>query len=73
MIKKFIIIFFILIYLISCSSSNRKESTYSEKIIENPEEIYFEAKRLFDLEEFSLADEEFSKLQKLYPLSNEAI
>ena len=41
--------------------------------VKTPEEIYTQAKNLFDKEQYDLANEQFKKLKKLYPLSNEAI
>ena len=72
MIRLFFIYFFAGLYLISCSSSKNK--TYSEgNNIRGPEEIYVDAMILFDNENYVNANNEFLELQKLYPLSNEAI
>ena len=72
MFKNLSIIFFCL-YIISCSTSDSLNKNNKKSEIENPEEIYKLAKTYFDNNNFESADEEFSRLIKLYPLSNEAI
>ena len=61
------------IFFLSCSSNNSKESNNVENNIRSPEEIYVQAMQFFDKKNFTIAEEEFKKLQQLYPLSNEAI
>ncbi len=73
MIKVYLIISFIFLFNIACSSDNRMSSTGNNENIKTPEEIYFNAKNLFDKKEYILANEKFIELKKLYPLSNEAI
>ena len=41
--------------------------------IKKPEDLYIDAMNLFSSENYFFANEEFIKLQQLYPLSNEAI
>ena len=65
--------FFILILFVSCSSSNRKISNSEENKVRTPEEIYLDAMILYENENYNIAEEEFTKLSQLYPLSNEAI
>ncbi len=73
MIKKLFIWIFILTYLFGCSPKNNLDNETLENKIKNPDEIYILAMKLFDQKNFTLADEEFTKLIQLYPLSNEAI
>ncbi len=73
MYTKIFIILSILTYLYGCSSSNNLNKIDDKSYIQKPEEIYIEAMKLFDNENFSLANNSFNKLIKLYPLSNEAI
>ncbi len=73
MFKLFIIYFFFLTYLLGCSSLNKKEILNNENNLRSPEVIYIDAMKLFDDKNYLLANEEFVKLQQLYPLSNEAI
>ena len=69
-------VFFILIitsFLLNCSSSNSISLNNEENNIRSPEEIYIQAMQFFNNENYSLANEEFAKLEQLYPLSNESI
>ncbi len=70
---KIIFIYLCIVFLANCSSSNRDFSNNEENNIRSPEEIYIQAMQLFDNENYTLANEEFTKLQQLYPLSNESI
>ncbi len=72
MIRNSAIILSILLLLINCSSDNDILSNNKEDI-RAPDQIYVSAKELFDQNNYELAFNEFSKLKKLYPLSNEAI
>ena len=73
MIKK--IICLILLYLcISCSSNNTNSNIDKNKnLSDEPENLYKLAKLNFDEENFELAKEQFKEINKLFPLSNEAI
>ena len=73
MIKKFICL--IIIYLcISCSNNNSNSNKdINRNIIIEPEKLYKLAKINFDLQKFELAKEQFEEINKLFPLSNEAI
>ncbi len=62
----------ILIFCVNCSSNNKNVENI-EKNIETPEELYVRGITLFDKQNYELANNEFSKLQKLFPLTNEAI
>ena len=73
MFNKIFISFFILILFVSCTSSNRKISNSEENKVKTPEEIYLDAMIFYENENYLFAEEEFVKLSKLYPLSNEAV
>lgn len=70
-------IFFItlnLIFFISCSDvSKKKSSSLEENKIEDPEYLYVEAMHKFDQKQFEEATIIFENIEKIYPLSNEAI
>ena len=73
MIKKFSCLILLLL-CISCSSINRDTNASSDEIIlDNPENLYKIAKITFDQENYELARKQFSEINKLFPLSNEAI
>tara|TARA_B100001287_G_scaffold261136_1_gene249865 strand:- start:93 stop:893 length:801 start_codon:yes stop_codon:yes gene_type:complete len=73
MLKKFAVSIILIICLACCSSSNNNQSLNKNADIKNPDEIYVIAKQYFDNKNYELSYEEFTKLKKLYPLSNEAI
>ncbi len=73
MIKNYIILIVISIFILNCSGKNNSNLERQVSTVQNPEEIYIEAKNLFDSENIDLAEEKFLEVKKLYPLSNEAI
>ena len=73
MIRYSFIFFTIIIFLQNCSSTKNNEVNNLEKNIISPEETYLKGMEYFYNDDYSLADEEFKKLRKLFPLSNEGI
>ena len=73
MLKKLLILIVALKFLNSCSSANQTNIESSNKNIKTPEDIYIDAKILFDNQNYELSNAEFVRLKQLYPLSNEAI
>ena len=72
MIKK--IICLILLYLcISCSNNNNSNIDNNKNILNDPETLYKLAKISFDEQNFELARQQFKEINKIFPLSNEAI
>ena len=72
MIKK--IICLILLYLcISCSNNTNSNIDKNKNLLGEPETLYKIAKITFDDQKFELAREQFNEINKLFPLSNEAI
>ena len=66
----------IILIVLSCiGCGNQKDSLKFKEETEfrEPQEIYIDAKNLFDSNNFDLANDEFVELTKLFPLSNEAI
>ena len=72
MSKKYLLLLFILWSLFSCTNKNNEEIN-SENISINPEILYIDAMNNFETKEYDLALEKFEKLEKLFPLSNEAV
>ena len=73
MIKK-IICLILLCFCFSCSNSNNdKKIDIDNNLLSEPENLYKLAKITFDNENFELARNQFQEIQKLFPLSNEAI
>ena len=73
MLKKLFLYFFIILLVNNCTSNNQSKNNKLENNIKSPEQMYIDAMVYFENNEFEAANEEFSNLQKLYPLSNEAI
>ena len=72
MIKK--IICLILLYTcISCSNNTNSNIDKNKNPLSQPENLYQLAKINFDNQNFELAREQFKEINKLFPLSNEAI
>ena len=72
MIKK--IVCLILLYLcISCSDNINSNIDKNKNQLDQPETLYKLAKINFDGQNFELAREQFKEINKLFPLSNEAI
>ena len=72
MIKK--IICLILLYVcISCSNNNNSNIDKNKNLLSQPETLYKLAKINFDDQNFELAREQFKEINKLFPLSNEAV
>ena len=72
MIKK--IICLILLYLcISCSNNTNSNIDKNKNLLNEPETLYKLAKITFDDQNLELAREQFKEINKLFPLSNEAI
>ena len=72
MIKK--IICLILLYLcISCSNNTNSNINKNKNLLSKPENLYKIAKITFDDQNLELARKQFNEINKLFPLSNEAI
>ena len=69
---KYLLVFFIIYFSISCSNVDDNKLNKTQNI-SKPDEIYISANNYFKNKQYIEATEEFKKLNKLYPLSNEAI
>ena len=72
MSKKYFFLLFVFWSLFSCTNTNNEEIK-SENTSINPETLYIDAMNNFDKKEYDLAIEKFEKLEKIFPLSNEAV
>ena len=72
MIKK-IICLILLCICISCSNNTSSNIDKNENLLSEPENLYKLAKITFDDQNLELAREQFNEINKLFPLSNEAI
>ena len=64
----------LLLLCINCSNTDKDINTSSSEIIlDDPENLYEIAKLTFDQQDYELARKQFLEIKKLFPLSNEAI
>ena len=64
----------ILIFIICCSSNNNKNNAFSEQVeFSSPESQYTKAMLMFDKQQYDQAIVIFENIERIYPLSNEAI
>ncbi len=74
MILKFLLSSFVLFFLVSCSNNSSNDKLFSKETqSELPEIQYSKAMLLFDKKQFDQANEIFEDIERIYPLSNEAI
>ena len=74
MLKKCLIQFLLVLFLINCSSNNKNDDNDEKNAtLESSESLYIQAMIYFDDEKYQLALNSFSEIIKIYPLSNEAI
>ena len=58
---------------ISCSNNTNSNIDKNKNLLNQPETLYKLAKINFDVQNFELARQQFKEINKLFPLSNEAI
>ena len=71
MILKIILTILLLSFLMGCSNNSKKSGSLEES--DTPESLYIEGMRNFDNEKYEQAISIFQNIEKIYPLSNEAI
>ena len=57
----------------NCSGNSSKDKLFSQNEFSSPEIQYAEAMLFFDNQEYELAADKFKNIERIYPLSNEAI
>ena len=72
MILRFIFNILVFILLINCSGTSNNVTPIDQQL-ESPESQYIKAMMLFDEEQYDQANEIFENIERIYPLSNEAI
>ena len=73
MILRYVFTIIAFIYLINCSNNSSKDMLSSQSEFSPPEIQYTEAMLLFDNQQYELATDKFKNIERIYPLSNEAI
>ena len=73
MILRYAFTFIALIYLTNCSVNNNKDKLSSKDEFSAPEIQFTQAMLMFDNQQYELATNKFKNIERIYPLSNEAI
>ena len=74
MILKSLCNFLILMFLISCAGNSSKNDEFSKQLeLEAPETLYDNAMLMFEKKQYEEANKIFINIERIYPLSNEAI
>jgi len=73
MILRYVFTIIAFTYLINCSGNVSKDKIYNQSEFSPPEIQYAEAMLLFDNQQYELATNKFKNIERIYPLSNEAI
>ena len=74
MFLRILLIYILLLLTISCASNKNKQNLIlEENNTPSPETVYAQAMSYFETQQFDLAITNFKYLEKIYPLSNEAI
>ena len=73
MILRYVLTIIALSYLINCSGNSNKKNLSNQEEFNPPEIQYTEAMLMFDNRQYELASEKFKNIERIYPLSNEAI
>ncbi len=71
MLKQLTYLLLIFIFIANCSSKSNNLDNVSKSY--TPEELYIDAMSDFNNEKYEIAVEKFDQIEKLFPLSNEAI
>ena len=73
MILRYIFTIITFTYLINCSGNSSKDKLSIQSEFPPPETQYAEAMLFFDSQQYEIATEKFRNIERIYPLSNEAI
>ena len=73
MILRYVFTIIVFIFLLNCSNDLRKDKLNGQSEFSPPEIKFTQAKLLFDNQQYEQAANEFNNIERIYPLSNEAI
>ncbi|MDB4861093.1 outer membrane protein assembly factor BamD [Alphaproteobacteria bacterium] len=73
MILRYFFIFLTFIYLVNCSGNSDKNELSSQDEFNPPKIQYTQAMLMFDNQQYEIATDKFKNIERIYPLSNEAI
>jgi outer membrane protein assembly factor BamD (BamD/ComL family) len=67
------LLFLTFVYLINCSGNSSKDKLSDQNEFSPPEIQFTEAMLIFDNQQYEIATDKFKNIERIYPLSNEAI
>ena len=70
---RYVFIFLAFAYLINCSGNSNKNELSNQNEFSPPEMQFTQAMLMFDNQQYELATDKFKNIERIYPLSNEAI
>ena len=73
MILRYVFTIISFTYLLNCSSNSIEDKLSAENEFSPPEIQYTDAMLIFDNQQYELAKDKFKNIERIYPLSNEAI
>ena len=73
MILRYVFTFLAFVYLANCSGNSNKNELSSQDEFRPPETQFTQAMLMFDNQQYELAKDKFKNVERIYPLSNEAI
>jgi len=73
MILRYVVTFLAFVYLTNCSVNSSKEELSGQDEFSPPEIQFTQAMLMFDNQQYEIATDKFKNIERIYPLSNEAI
>ena len=73
MILRCVFTFLTFVYLTNCSGNTNKDEISGQEEFRPPEIQFKQAMLMFDNEQYEIATDKFKNIERIYPLSNEAI
>jgi len=73
MILRYVFIFLTIAYLTNCSGNLKNDELSEQNEFSSPEIQFTQAMLMFDNQQYEIATDKFKNIERIYPLSNEAI
>ena len=73
MILRYVFIFLTIAYLTNCSGNSKNDELSDQNEFSSPEIQFRQAMLMFDNQQYEVASNKFKNIERIYPLSNEAI
>ena len=73
MILRYVFTFLTFVYLTNCSGNSKNDELSEQNEFSSPEIQFTQAMLMFDNQQYEIATDKFKNIERIYPLSNEAI